>query len=333
MLRLDTCWTIGLGLSHVDPIYGTEFLTRYLLMALRAGEPSRILRGLAIEMGQRARGGRQSQRRADRLLQTTLALAEKVNQPYGFGLTELSQGASAFLDGRWKEARDHSERGEKILREQCAGAACEWNEANFYAIRSLEFLGELTELSARLPVLLQDAHDRGDLYAATNLQTRLAYLVSLMRDQTDQAQRDLCSAIERWSHQGFFLQHYFELYAQMDILQYRGDHAAAWAFVNDRWGSLKRSLLLLVQSSRITSLHFRAQSALGLAALASTTASARRKLLRSAERDIARIARENVGWSNPIAWLLRSGSDALQGRMARRSRFFARRKAVSRNST
>jgi eukaryotic-like serine/threonine-protein kinase len=314
LLRLDTCWGVSLGLGHVDPIRGAEFHIRYLLLALRAGEPSRILRGLAIEAGQNATGGGRSHQRTEDLLRMTRDLADRVQQPYGFGMTWLGTGAAAFLEGRWKDTRDHSERAEKILREECVGAACERNEANFYAIRSLEFLGELTELSRRLPALLEDARDRGDLYAATNLTTRLSYFVSLMNDRPEPAQENLRSAIERWSRESFFLQHYFELYAQMDISHYCGDFQGAWDFLKARWPALKRSLILRVQSSRITVFHVRARSALGLAAVPSTSASERKKLLQLAEQQAAAVAREDMGWSNPIAQLLRAGVASIQGR-------------------
>jgi hypothetical protein len=315
-LRLDTAWSIGLGLSHVDPIIGTEFQTRYLLMAQRAGSPARELRGLAVEVGQSSTGGGRSRRRTEKFLRAARELAEKVRQPYGYGMTWVSEAAAAFMEGCWKEALEQAQRAERILREECVGATPERNEANFYAIRSLEFLGELKELSSRLPALLQDAEDRGDLYAATNLRTRLAYFVSLMNDQPEQAQEELRAAIERWSRHSFFLQHYFEMYAQMDISHYQGDFRGAWEFLAGRWPALARSLLLRVQSARLTIFHLRARSALGLAAEPGTEPSPRRQLLRLADRLARRIRREDMGWSNPIALLLRAGVAATRGQAA-----------------
>ena len=49
LLRVDTCWSAVTGLAMVDVIGASDFSARHLLMALDAGEPSRIARAMAIE--------------------------------------------------------------------------------------------------------------------------------------------------------------------------------------------------------------------------------------------------------------------------------------------
>src|SRR5256712_73006 len=48
LARLDVCRTVAEGLGHLDTIRAADFQTRHLLLALRAGEPDRLARALAL---------------------------------------------------------------------------------------------------------------------------------------------------------------------------------------------------------------------------------------------------------------------------------------------
>src|SRR5262249_16736881 len=49
LMRIDVCWTVAEGLGFIDIMRGADFQARCLLLALRAGEPSRIARSLGFE--------------------------------------------------------------------------------------------------------------------------------------------------------------------------------------------------------------------------------------------------------------------------------------------
>ena len=51
LLRVDTCWSAATGLVLVDMISASDFSARHLLMALDAGEPSRIARAHGDRVG------------------------------------------------------------------------------------------------------------------------------------------------------------------------------------------------------------------------------------------------------------------------------------------
>ena len=60
--RIDICWSVEIGLCLVDVLHASEFHARHLLLALEAGVPQRIARGLAIGSFLRFHGGRRWRR-------------------------------------------------------------------------------------------------------------------------------------------------------------------------------------------------------------------------------------------------------------------------------
>ncbi len=313
LVRIDTCWSLGLGLVMVDPFRGLAFQSRCLLLALNAGEPHRIVRALGLEIGHSSTGGGRSRRRTAEVFRVARALAERLQDPHGLGMVWLGGGVAAYFEGRWRDARELCDRAVEVLRSRCTGVAHELNEAHFHAIRALEFLGELKELSQRLPALLQDAATRGDRYAATNLRTRLSFLVSLMQDDPGRALTDVREAMAQWSQRDFHLQHYFEVTTHTDICHYRGDAAAAWRLLEDRWPRMVRSLLMRVQVSYLTLLYLRGRSAVALAAVPHTPPRERDRLLCVAERCAVKMEREHMPWSDPQALLIRAAVAAIRG--------------------
>ena len=141
LTRIDVCWSAGIGLSNVDWIRGADFQAHGLLLALRAGEPYRVARALAVEAAQAATAGRSAHRRTARLLQTTEALAQASGQPYALGMATLAAGVSAYLEARWADALSDCDRAEGVFRDRCTGVAWELDTAHAYALWALSHLG------------------------------------------------------------------------------------------------------------------------------------------------------------------------------------------------
>jgi tetratricopeptide (TPR) repeat protein len=300
LLRADTCWSATTGLLLVDMISAFSFSARHLLMTLEAGEPYRLARAMAIESAARAAypSGRTLSRK---LIQQSKVLAENLGHPHAIALSLVADGGMAIAVGEWKKALTLSEEALAMLRNQC-GVTWETNTAQNLVIWALMYLGELAEVSKRVPVLLARARSCGNLYLATELCTRSNF-AWLTADNPDEGERVATESIARWSHTGVHRQHYSAMLARIQTALYRGNPDGAWRLLTELEVILQRTYLTRVQVMRIESHYLRARSALAMAALYGS----QRRFLSVARASARRIAGERMGWSDPIALLLRAG--------------------------
>jgi serine/threonine protein kinase len=308
--EIDVCWSVSAGLTMADTIRAADFQTRGLLLALRAGEPYRIARALAWEAPHMATLGRWGERGARRLQQQAEAIARRIDHPHALGLAIVAGGICAFFAGRWKAAHEQCEAGEAILREQCTGVFWELATARSFSLWALFFMGEVAQINERLPHLVQEARERGDLLAEANLVTFGGPLALLARDDPRGARQSLVEVMDRWSQHGFHVQHFTSLSGHTQIDLYQGNAAGARERMTRSWRALQGSLLLQVEAVRIFMLHLRARCALACAATAVNPG----RFLRSAEADARRIEREKAHWCRPLPALIRAALAAAGGR-------------------
>jgi len=310
LLRVDTCWSAVTGLLLVDMVTAAYFSARHLLLALDAGEPSRIARAMAIEATTR-RAFPTGRRLTETLLQQSKALAKRVGNPNAVALSLLGESITAMARGQWTQGGVLAEEALQILRKECTGVTWEVNIAQNLVIWALMYRGELGEVMRRVPPLLASARNTGNLYIATELCTRSNY-AWLAADDPDEGEREAIESIERWSHKGFHRQHYSALLARVQTALYRGNGAAAWRLFTEHEPSLRRSLITRLPVFRVETHYMRGRSALAMAAMNRTT----HRFLSIARAEARRIAAERMPWSDPIALLLRAGVAYLEGNVA-----------------
>lgn len=311
LARVDISWAASSGLALVDTIRGADFQARNLLLALGVGEPYRIARALATEGAHIAAAGGPTRDRAARILSKAKQLASDIGVPYGIGLVSLMEGITAFLQGRWKSALEYCDRADDLFRDQCTGVAWEMDTAHGFALWALFYMGELAELSHRLPRLASEARDQGNLYALNNLGTVAGPMASLAADNFGAAEKLLCEAMEIWSRRGFHIQHLNGLYGTVQVEIYKGCGEAGWRLCQEQWPAMKRSQLLRIQQVRIFMNHISARASLVFAGQSAGRAGA---LLRFALAKARGLERERgVLWPKPLARLIRAGAAAHAG--------------------
>ncbi|HEX6719356.1 MAG TPA: protein kinase [Pyrinomonadaceae bacterium] len=308
LLRIDICWAVAAGLGSVDAIRGADFQTLHLLLALQAGEPYRIARAMAIEAGFSALPGRHGQKRSAQLVRSAEVLAQKAHNPHATGLALVMAGIAAFLVGHWRKAADLCRRAEVILRNQCIGAAWELASAHRFLLSSLMYLGELREMADRLPNLISEAKERGNLYAATSLRSRM-HIVWLAANDAERARRENVEALAEWTPKGFYIQHFYGLFALIQVELYSGRGHLAWKEIEEQWPALTNSMLLRIQVLRVESMHLKARCALAMAVADKNS----ERLLILAQNLAKKIAKEKVSWSEPLSLLTQAGIAAIRG--------------------
>ncbi|HWM85788.1 MAG TPA: protein kinase, partial [Kofleriaceae bacterium] len=85
LTRVDICWSVAAAIGVIDTIRGLDFQTRHLLLALKAGEPYRISRALAIEGVYSSLGGRATWKRTQKLIGLAREIADRIDQPHARG--------------------------------------------------------------------------------------------------------------------------------------------------------------------------------------------------------------------------------------------------------
>jgi hypothetical protein len=301
LLRVDACWAVATGLAIVDPIRGSDFMMRHLLFALRAGDPDRVARGLALEASVRAGAGGVDPRRPAEFLALARKLARTIDEPIVSGLIDHTSGAMMFFRGEWKNALELFQRAEEIFRDRCTGVTWELAASQFFQVGCLQHLGELNTMFHRRLAFLAKAQERGNLLVETHLRIRLS-VVWLAADDPSRAEKEVLDAIGRWSQGGFHIQHLLALVGLTQVDLYLGHGKAAYARLQRQWPTLQVSLLMRVQILRVEANYLRARCALA----ASEDAENPKYFLKVAERRGRRLEKETAPWAKSFALLIRA---------------------------
>jgi serine/threonine protein kinase len=304
LARVDICWSAAIGLGMADHIAGAAFQGRHLLLALRAGEPYRAARAIALEVAYVATGGGATWGRTQVIMARATDLAERSERPEALGFATFSCGFAHFLVGDFQTASRMLAQALESLRNESSGMWLEIASAQWALLDCLGWRGELREQCRLRPGFLREARDRADVYSLVNLRIGNSCLATLVEDDPVGARREIADAMEQWSKQGFHLEHLNALHARVTADLYAGDGIGAYRAIQRDWRQFRLSGLGTAQLARVVARWKRASSAL---AAAEAGQGDLRELLGVARRDARTIESENWGWCTALATLMRAG--------------------------
>ncbi len=286
LLRTDVCLSAGKGLAFVDPVRGHSFVLRGLLLALQAGEPHRVARGLAlVGLMMTSRGSANSVTRGTTFIKEARKLADSLSDNYLIALTDILSGVAQVMRGSWAEALHLLDLGVQRMHEHCAGVAWEISVAQMSAHRALMMIGQFGELGSRSHAWLREAEDSGDHYGV--VWAALYSAVGLLAADDVQGAIDrVRAALRLWSQDGFHFQHMLALVIETFCDLYVGNSGGAWQRLSEHWAAVEDSHILHWQFLRIVGTQVRAGAAL---AASREQPHAAGVLLAAAERDAAQL--------------------------------------------
>jgi serine/threonine protein kinase len=243
LTRVDVCEGVSFGLALVDPFRSMDFGARFLLAALRLGERWRVSRALALETDFLAATAKAD--RAIRLLARLEDLTASLDElPAEAQLLTTRGFVEFFIHSRFAAALDHFTRAITSYRAVVGRAGFELDTVSMFCCWSLYYLGEIGELSRRVPAMAEAAARGGNRYTAVTL--RCAFPIAwLARAEPDAIEAELDAALGSWAGAdgSAQLQHLFALSSRIDLAIYRGRPEDVTARIPEAWKQIRRSLV------------------------------------------------------------------------------------------
>jgi eukaryotic-like serine/threonine-protein kinase len=243
LTRVDVCEGVSFGLALVDTFRAMDFSVRFLLSALRLGERWRISRALALETDFLAATAKSA--RAVRLLERLEQLTRTLDEvPAAAQLLSTRGFVEFFVKNRFRHALANFNDAIASYRAVVGRAGFELDTVNMFCCWSLYYLGEIGELSRRVPAMAEAATRSGNRYTAVTL--RCAFPTAwLARFEPDAIEAELDAALGSWASTdgSYQLQHLFALSSRLDLAIYRGRPEDATPRIAPEWKRIRRSLV------------------------------------------------------------------------------------------
>ncbi len=322
LMRVDVCTSIGRHIGFVTVTVAAAFHQRYLISALRCGEPTRVLLALGSELVySSALGTRAWDRRAAPLIARTRKLADSIGDGRASALTSASVALARYLGtDDFRGTLEACDATATALREH-AGVAWELALSQLYALFSLVYLGRWDELVVRHEQVLRDARARGDLFSVAYCSTGVLVSAWLAKDDPALARTHIARAVHMWSKRGFHIVHYHELLGLTLVDLYEGRGAEALLRIDRTWPKLQRSFFLEVQMVRTEGLDARARAV--LAAARAKKGVERTRLVARARKIARQIRKERTRFGDALAGMIEACASHLEGDRAATTRLLA----------
>jgi hypothetical protein len=296
----------------VDPLRGHGFLATALLLALESGEPRRVAIGLSYYAPMLTIQGKSGYPKARQLLEQAREIGTRLDDPFILGLVGTCQAAMEMCLSHWRATVEYATAASPLLSQCRSGATFEIEAGIVFSEVSLLWMGRLHELARFVDTHVRSALERGNLFAATYARMHTWY-APLAADDLTHASAAMRDAINRWSHQGFHVMHFWALYGETQYALYAGDTVGAWERLNRTWPELVQSNILRIQFHRIPMTLLRGSVA--VAAATARPSGERKALLRAAEKEAMRLEKEQTGVASASASLLRACILTARGRL------------------
>jgi hypothetical protein len=300
--RLDAAQAAMTGFGLIDPIRAICFSFVSLQLALKAGEPERLVYALALTASAYSVASARGERKAGRVLETCRSLVERYPCARSRGVIALAEGIVALSTGQWRRTITSLQTAEAILSENRSG--CTWELATIHYVMTLAkvTVGDYIELSRSIPDLLKQTEERGDLFLLNSLRAYVVPMLHLVADAPEAAAR-IVDQVENWRRDSVYLQHVVAFMSGVVVQLYSGRYLETWEYAERRWAVLKGRLQLFGANSLAYCLFTRIEAAIAAAIESEDQA----YLLRVAHSDTRLLARLHPRFVTPMVLAAKAG--------------------------
>ena len=323
---LDVLWSVNTGLGVVDTLRADDFLLRFLLLALKAGDMRRVAQGLGVLAGQLAALGKPYLGWAARLVSQAEVLARRSSDAPTIGLARMCRAMVRYFAGEFDAVANELIAVEQYLLTHCLNVSWELATSRTFACFSLRLSGRLRELGECFDRYTADADRTGDRYLATNLRTYQS-IVWLIRGDPERAARDIEGVLDSWPRDLYHVQHFFHLYARCEQALYRESPDQARDALAAERERFAESRLLKISGIRIEHAWISGRVALALAE--TLPVQERFPYLRQARRHARSLARAEHQTGVAMGALLEAGVRWLEPSPSRAVAIVALERAVA----
>jgi hypothetical protein len=135
-----------------------------------------------------------------------------------------------------------------------------------FALSALGIIGDIDELERRLPLAIQTAEERGDLFGLNNCRLDQPSIFGLARGRVSELRELAAKADASMWKGGYHAHRYHHAFATRQADIYDGDPWSCLTRLAEHWPGLKESRILYLEWPRVELVHLRARARL-LAAL------------------------------------------------------------------
>lgn len=258
--RIDTLWMTGCGLGHVDVFRASDFHLRALRLSIKANDPARISRSLALHSLYYGFSGIKNWHRTNQLLELTKQYSETVNDIYSRALYKMAKSGTFMLAAKFQQAVTNAKDAERLFKRQVEGVTWEIDTVRVYHTYSLLSMGDLNELRSIAARFTNDAEEKGDLYSSTNMRSYITPILLTFDDQPEAALDVRREAVGKWSDSDFFAQHMCGMLSFAEAMLYLGRPDEVLDFFGKNWSSYKKALYHKIKYPHSVVLNTRARA-------------------------------------------------------------------------
>ena len=284
--RIDTCYAAADAFVCYDFMRSADLLAVGLRLALKVGDPGRLIQGCALVGGFAATFQWDL---GERLIEMAGQLAGELDTPFARGLSHLAHELRCFMRDEWESGLAHADQACQLLN-RCAGVTTLQQYAQIQRVLHLRSLERFADLRESADQNLRWAREVGNPYfeAAAHLESALPLIA---RDDLAGARARLDEALRRASPNDSLVVHSV-LTMRVKCYLYEGCWREAHDEVEAHWGALRRAGLLIVPTARNFYSALRAGAALEVAACDPARRDAARRIAKQSLKTLDRATSE-----------------------------------------